>query len=268
MFPEVMTILEVHIGKPLQQLLPVVPALLLALLDRFPVVDVSPIFEPVVFDGPAPLAVPSFLLRPPPVVQPEVLHPPVEPVVQREVLHAPFEPVVQPQGFHPRFEPVVPVLFRNLRFVKCFGSGRKVIMNFLFNRLLRRKPPLYGVEGAPRGAPVRGVLLLPGHSVVSRGYPIPVIVTSVVGYPVGVRMGVTLSFDVIVILTVSVYSLSSPRVRRMKCGCCHTRINISTSNRARSVNHRQNIQTCKPPRLLQNKSTVTFVLAKLKSVKI
>lgn len=78
------TLLQVHPGEPLQQLLPVVPAL---------------------------------LLRPPP------------------------PPLLPGDGGRPVAGPVV---------------------RLLFNGAPRGEPPLYGVEGAPRAAPVAPVLLLPG----------------------------------------------------------------------------------------------------------
>lgn len=58
--------------------------------------------------------------------------------------------------------PLVPVLLRQLRLVVGLGPRTELIVKLFLNGLLRRKPPLYGVQHPPGRAPVGRVLVLAG----------------------------------------------------------------------------------------------------------
>lgn len=181
--------LQVHISKPLKQLLPVVPALLLAPLRRQSILPVPPLVSRLV--RVPPLAVPPLVVRSPAIVQPIV-------------------PLL----------PVVPVLLGYLRFVIRLRPGREVVMNFLFNGLLRRKPPLYGVQGPSGRAPVRGVVLLPISRVPQPFHrTFAVIVAALELWRHRVRVHV-LPIAVVLVFAVALQSGSRSRVARVKGRNC------------------------------------------------
>ncbi|KAK9879497.1 hypothetical protein WA026_006566 [Henosepilachna vigintioctopunctata] len=108
-------VLETHVTKPFQQLPPIV----LSLLPGIPFS--SSLLVPVLFHIPTTLfTVPSI-----------------------SVSSVSVSPFVSLYTF---FRSIVPVLLRNLRFVIGFIFGGKFIMDFFFNRVIRRKPPLDGVQ--------------------------------------------------------------------------------------------------------------------------
>lgn len=138
-----MMIFQVHVGESLQQFLPVVLA---HLLRTF----VSPFLQLTPFIPPFPIS--SFLLQPPPLIRPPLI-------------------------IHPLFgASFIPVLLRQLGLVVALRPRTEIIMEFFFNGLFRRKPPLYGVEHPPRGTPVRRVLVLPGRPVIPAAADHPVVV--------------------------------------------------------------------------------------------
>lgn len=119
-----MMIFNIHIGEPFQQLFPIITALQFALV-HLPLI-VAPILVSHLLRRIPPVLRPpvALLLGPPPLLQPAI------------VVSSPLRPVVA-------------ILFRYLRLVVGLRRpGRQIIMKFLFNRLFRRKPPLYGIKGA------------------------------------------------------------------------------------------------------------------------
>lgn len=118
-------ILQVHIREPLKQLLPIIfPFLFCAF--------VSSLLQ---------LASPFY-------IPPFVVHP-------SSIFHSAL--IVQPL-FRCSF---IPVFLRKLRFVVRFCSWTEVIMQFFFNGLFRRKPPLYSVQDPSRWTSIWRIFILP-----------------------------------------------------------------------------------------------------------